>query len=60
MVKRNKYQDLVARFLYEHTNMNKTIFQFQKSWKEADKALDNLEQQFQKRFLKKEEEKKKE
>ena len=33
--------------------MNKTVFRFQKSWKEADKALDTLEQEFQKRFLKK-------
>lgn len=53
MAKRKKYQDLAARFLYEHTDMNKTVFRFQKSWKEADKALDTLEQEFQKRFLKK-------
>lgn len=60
MAKRRKYQEKIARILDERTSLNRTIFTAQKSWQEADKALDTLEKQFQQKFMKKKEDEKQE
>ena len=53
MAKRNQYKEKLARVLYEHTSLNKTALTMQKSWKEADKALETLKNQFQEKFTRK-------
>lgn len=54
MAKRKRYQEKVARVLYERTNLNKTVFTMQKSWKEAEKTLEALEKQMKEKLKKKE------
>jgi hypothetical protein len=58
MAKRNKYQEMAARILYEHTDLNKTVFQLQESCREVDKTLVEFQKKLrEKPFLKKEKKK---
>jgi len=43
MSKRKKYQDIVARMLYDHTAINTMAITIQNSWKEADAVLSSVE-----------------
>lgn len=47
MAKRQRYKEKISRMLYEHTSLNKTALTMQKSWQEADKALEAIKKQFQ-------------
>ena len=60
MAGRNRYKELIANTLYERTSLDKTVYQLQKSWKEAEQSLNIFEKQFaQKLFGKQEAESKK-
>lgn len=59
MAKRNKYQEMLARALYDHTDLNKTVFKLQESCREVDKTLLKFQKQLhEKPFFNKKEKKK--
>ncbi len=52
MAKRKKYKEAASRLFYDKEGLNKTVFNFVRSWKEMDKELEKLSQKIQEKRAK--------